>query len=306
MGPLLLVQAGIQLVDVPDAALFDAVAGRRPDRAARRRGVAPRRAAGGRASCRSRSRSQARDRAPPRRDRRGARGVRRQHGPSTCVEERDLLAGRIELPRFETDFRDRPVLIVVRGVDHQRDLQGAAAVHPRHAPGARRRRRRRRRAARGRPPAGHDRRRHGLGRRGDAALRRRARRPRLRRRARARPRAPRAARAAVQARARAGHEPGRRDADRRREGRAADRLGRLALQPRRVPRQEPPGHVLDVPDAAAGRRDPRRRQGREPALPPAARASAPMLLLVLAGPARARRGRARDARRCTTSPTCSG
>ncbi|MBS1870892.1 MAG: hypothetical protein JSS99_14655 [Actinobacteria bacterium] len=39
------------------------------------------------------------------------------------LEERDLLAGRIELPRFDTDFRDRPTLIVVRGVDHKRDIK---------------------------------------------------------------------------------------------------------------------------------------------------------------------------------------
>ncbi len=39
------------------------------------------------------------------------------------LEERELLAGKIELPRFDTDFRDRPVLIVVRGVDHRRDLR---------------------------------------------------------------------------------------------------------------------------------------------------------------------------------------
>ncbi|HEY1597660.1 MAG TPA: putative cytokinetic ring protein SteA [Thermoleophilaceae bacterium] len=38
-------------------------------------------------------------------------------------EERDLLAGRIELPDFETRFRDRPALVVVRGVDHQKDLR---------------------------------------------------------------------------------------------------------------------------------------------------------------------------------------
>jgi uncharacterized membrane-anchored protein len=38
-------------------------------------------------------------------------------------EERELLAGRIELPRFQTDFRDRSTLVVVRGVDHQRDLR---------------------------------------------------------------------------------------------------------------------------------------------------------------------------------------
>jgi uncharacterized membrane-anchored protein len=39
------------------------------------------------------------------------------------LEERDLLAGRIDLPRFDTDFRDRPALIVVRGVDHKRDIK---------------------------------------------------------------------------------------------------------------------------------------------------------------------------------------
>jgi uncharacterized membrane-anchored protein len=38
-------------------------------------------------------------------------------------EERELLAGRIEMPRFVTDFRDRSTLVVVRGVGHQRDLR---------------------------------------------------------------------------------------------------------------------------------------------------------------------------------------
>jgi uncharacterized membrane-anchored protein len=38
-------------------------------------------------------------------------------------EERELLAGRIALPRFATDFRDRSTLLVVRGVEHQRDLK---------------------------------------------------------------------------------------------------------------------------------------------------------------------------------------
>jgi uncharacterized membrane-anchored protein len=39
------------------------------------------------------------------------------------VAEQELLSGKLELPRFDTDFRDRPVLIVVRGVDHKRDLR---------------------------------------------------------------------------------------------------------------------------------------------------------------------------------------
>jgi uncharacterized membrane-anchored protein len=38
-------------------------------------------------------------------------------------EERELLAGRLQLPRFATDFRDRSTLVVVRGVEHQRDLR---------------------------------------------------------------------------------------------------------------------------------------------------------------------------------------
>ena len=42
-------------------------------------------------------------------------------------EERELLAGRIQLPRFATDFRDRATLVVVRGVGYQRDL---AALRP--------------------------------------------------------------------------------------------------------------------------------------------------------------------------------
>ncbi len=49
-------------------------------------------------------------------------------------EERELLAGKIEMPRFATDFRDRPALVVVRGVDHQRDLRALRPfirdVHP--------------------------------------------------------------------------------------------------------------------------------------------------------------------------------
>jgi uncharacterized membrane-anchored protein len=38
-------------------------------------------------------------------------------------EERELLAGRLQLPRFQTDFRDRSTLVVVRGVGHQKDLR---------------------------------------------------------------------------------------------------------------------------------------------------------------------------------------
>ena len=38
---------------------------------------------------------------------------------STWSRSGSCSSGKIELPRFDTDFRDRPALVVVRGVDHQ-------------------------------------------------------------------------------------------------------------------------------------------------------------------------------------------
>jgi len=38
-------------------------------------------------------------------------------------QESELLSGKLDLPHLDTVFRDRPVLVVVRGVDHQRDLK---------------------------------------------------------------------------------------------------------------------------------------------------------------------------------------
>ena len=89
-------------------------------------------------------------------------------------------------PTSETPIDGRHVLIVVRGLRLQGGPRRAAAVHPRVPAGADRRRRRRGRAGRGGLHAGPDRRRHGLGVRRRAALRRRARRARLPRRPRAR------------------------------------------------------------------------------------------------------------------------
>jgi uncharacterized membrane-anchored protein len=42
-------------------------------------------------------------------------------------EERDLVSGRLRLPALDTNFRDRHVLIVVRGTDYKRDLR---AIRP--------------------------------------------------------------------------------------------------------------------------------------------------------------------------------
>ena len=75
--------------------------------------------------------------------------------------ERDLLFGGSGLPTIEHDLTGRAVLVVVRGYDYKEDLGGARAVHPRRPPRAPRGRRRRRRADRGRIPARPDPRGHG-------------------------------------------------------------------------------------------------------------------------------------------------
>lgn len=46
---------------------------------------------------------------------------------SRIREESDLLSGSIELPEIRTDFRDSPVLIVVRGPNYKRDLRALRA-----------------------------------------------------------------------------------------------------------------------------------------------------------------------------------
>jgi uncharacterized membrane-anchored protein len=121
MGPLLLVEAGIPLVDLPNDVLFDRL---KDGDAVELRGGAV--WAG--AACVAQGALQSPDevREATERRRREIGGALEAFAKNTVehmVEEQDLLSGKIELPRFDTDFRDRPALIVVRGVDHQRDLQ---------------------------------------------------------------------------------------------------------------------------------------------------------------------------------------
>ncbi|MCW3032776.1 MAG: thiamine pyrophosphokinae catalytic region [Solirubrobacterales bacterium] len=130
LGPLLLVEAGITLVDLPTDALFDLVSDGDPlvVRQARdkqgalvaevlRRGQL---LAGGAVldGPRVRAETEARRREV------GEALERFAHNTIEHMrEERELLTGRIGLPRFQTDFRDRSTLLVVRGVEHQRDLR---------------------------------------------------------------------------------------------------------------------------------------------------------------------------------------
>ncbi|MDQ3849750.1 MAG: putative cytokinetic ring protein SteA [Actinomycetota bacterium] len=121
MGPLLLVQAGVHLVDLPDDALFERLRDGDPitvrdgdvlcDGEVVARGVVQEPDAV-RAATDER-----------RREIGDALEAFAQNTIAHMLDERELLSGRIELPRFRTDFRDRPALIVVRGVDHQKDLR---------------------------------------------------------------------------------------------------------------------------------------------------------------------------------------
>ena len=271
MGPLLLVQAGILLVDAPGAPLFAELRGRRHDRDPRRRDPPQRRGRRPRRGAGPGDRPGAQRPAPPRRSARRSRRSRTTRS-STWSQERELLSGKLELPHFDdrlprparassscaasttsatsrrcgrTSATSSPVLV---GVDGGADAIIEEGFKPRH-----------------------DRRRHGLGDRGRrcAAAPSSSSTPT--------PTAARPGREHLEALGLpyklvpgAGHQPGRRDADRRREGRALIvsvgshfNLVEFLDKNRR-------GHVLDVPHAPADRRDPRRRQGREPPLPAAA------------------------------------
>jgi uncharacterized membrane-anchored protein len=121
MGPLLLVQAGVHLVDLPDDQLFEAL---REGEQITLRGADVLRGTIVLAHGTVQEPEAVRAATDERRHEIGdALEAFAQNTIEHMLEERELLSGRIELPRFATDFRDRPALIVVRGVDHQQDLR---------------------------------------------------------------------------------------------------------------------------------------------------------------------------------------
>jgi uncharacterized membrane-anchored protein len=121
-GPLLLVQAGIHLVDAPAAPLFDEL--QDGDVVVIR---------GGEISLPNGqvlARGQVQDPEDVqslfdqrRREIGDALESFAQNTLEHMLQERELLAGKLELPQFSTDFRDQTALVVVRGVDHKRDLK---------------------------------------------------------------------------------------------------------------------------------------------------------------------------------------
>src|SRR3954447_5590821 len=120
-GPLVLTHGGVHLVDMPGAPLFDEL--RDGEQLAVRGGTVIR-------DGQVVAEGEVQD---PESVQHSHEEGRRQIGEaleafadntmSHIREERELLSGRLELPDFDTRIRDRPVLIVVRGVDHQKDLR---------------------------------------------------------------------------------------------------------------------------------------------------------------------------------------
>jgi uncharacterized membrane-anchored protein len=132
LGPQLLVEAGIVLVDLPDDALFERLSDGDPLVIR----VAPATPAAGSLTVEVLHKGELLATGEVldlervcaetelRRQEIGEALERFAHNTIDHMrEERELLAGRIKLPRFATDFRDRSTLVVVRGVGHQRDLR---------------------------------------------------------------------------------------------------------------------------------------------------------------------------------------
>ncbi|HYZ70208.1 MAG TPA: putative cytokinetic ring protein SteA [Thermoleophilaceae bacterium] len=123
-GPSILAEAGVHLIDVQGAPLFDAVdegdlvsvEGTRVLRDGRlvAEGRVIDRAAAGRL------------REAARREIAAALEAFAANTMAHLRDEGDLLAGRLDLPDLDTALRARPALVVVRGVDHARDLRALA------------------------------------------------------------------------------------------------------------------------------------------------------------------------------------
>jgi uncharacterized membrane-anchored protein len=120
-GPVIMTEAGIHLVDMPGAPLFDVLKD------------------GERVTVRDGSlyrgeelvwEGEVQDREAVTRayeaGRRGIGEALEAFAANTMThirEERELVSGNLDLPDFSTRFRDRSALVVVRGVDHKKDLR---------------------------------------------------------------------------------------------------------------------------------------------------------------------------------------
>src|SRR4051794_13697098 len=127
-GPVLMTEAGIHLVDMPGAPLFDVL---KDGEQVIVRGDRLYRAGNGDPGADELVwEGEVQDREAVTRayeaGRRGIGEALEAFATNTMThirEERELVSGNLDLPDFDTTFRDRPVLVVVRGVDHKKDLR---------------------------------------------------------------------------------------------------------------------------------------------------------------------------------------
>ena len=124
-GPLLLARAGIRLVDAPGASLFDSLSDGDPVVVDDGRVLSgDEELAKGRELEVEELESQMREQ----RERIGeALEAFAENTMAHIRQERELLAGRIDFPVTRTEFRDRHVLIVVRGPTYRKDLRALRA-----------------------------------------------------------------------------------------------------------------------------------------------------------------------------------
>jgi uncharacterized membrane-anchored protein len=121
MGPLLLAQAGVHVVDAPGAPLFERL---KDGETILVRGGDVRRGDELIAKGEVRDAVTLRElNDERRREISEALEAFARNTVEHMLDERELLAGKLELPQFSTDFRDRTAMVVVRGVDHKRDLR---------------------------------------------------------------------------------------------------------------------------------------------------------------------------------------
>ena len=121
IGPLILAEAGVHLVDLPDRPLFDELS--EGEQITVRKGTVLR---GGEPLFDGEVQELERIRHAHEQQRLKLGEALEAFAENTMNhirDERELLGGRLDLPEFRTTFRDRPCLIVVRGVDHQKDLR---------------------------------------------------------------------------------------------------------------------------------------------------------------------------------------
>ncbi|MGH2992749.1 MAG: putative cytokinetic ring protein SteA [Solirubrobacterales bacterium] len=124
-GPLLLTRAGVRVIDTPGAPLFERLG---DGDAVVVDGGAVRSNGATLATGRVLDASELAEQMERQRDRIDeALAAFAENTMARVRQERDLLFGGVELPETRTSFRDRHVLIVVRGTTHRKDLRALRA-----------------------------------------------------------------------------------------------------------------------------------------------------------------------------------